>query len=69
MWLILCIVIELISRSIIHSSLIDYRLCQEMFNCSKNLQPQDCPAGRYLDVNMGSGKCCHGCRSGYGKST
>ncbi|CAG9804770.1 unnamed protein product [Chironomus riparius] len=65
MWLILWILIELITVSIIHSSLIDYRLCQKINNCSKNLQPQDCPSGRYLDVNMGSGKCCHGCKSGY----
>jgi hypothetical protein len=49
-------------------SLIDFRACQERFNCTKTLQPADCPAGQYLDVHTGDGRCCHGCRTGIGMS-
>jgi hypothetical protein len=45
---------------------LDYKKCQIKYNCTEILQPSDCPFDKYLDVNLGEGKCCHGCRGGKG---
>lgn len=65
MWyklIVICLIIEFST----FASIVDYINCQKRFNCSENLQLSDCPKGKYLDVNMGKGKCCHQCRSGIG---
>lgn len=45
-------------------SLMSYQACQERSNCSKNLQPTECPAGTSLNPFMGENFCCHGCEKG-----
>lgn len=50
---------------LIGGSLIDYKACQQKFNCTRHLTPADCPPGAFLDTQLKSG-CCHGCRGGIG---
>lgn len=52
----------------IASSLIDYKACQKNFNCTSTLTPDDCPPGKFLDVQI-TNNCCHGCRVGIGSKT
>ena len=51
---------------LIRGSLIDYKACQQKYNCTQHLTQADCPDGEFLDTQFKRG-CCHGCRKGLGK--